>query len=297
MPMPWDLGLNTCGPADGRRLQTLVDAGFRFVYLDGSSLAQEHLAEGRAAGKAFASRLEPWSIHFPILFSGWDLDEPAVQARLLGLLDLAEPYGVHHATVHAPCYTRLNGGQSDEGRVGRHRAQVQRILRVGAERAKELGLSLNVENCACATGHGTQESCMATVAGLREFVSDVGDSLMGVCLDTGHANLAGQHPGAMIRELGDLMRETHFNDNFGPFPGVEPVSGDFHRPPGIGSIDWLDVMDALDEIQYPHPVVFEVGMVQVGGDTFEFLARATHDNWRAFERARAKRDGRDPAAG
>ena len=55
-------------------------------------------------------------------------------------------------------------------------------------------------------------------------------------------------------------------------------------------------MDALDEIAYPHPVVFEEGMVQVGGDTFEFLARATHDNWRAFERARAKRDGQDAAA-
>jgi len=296
MGMPWDLGLNTCGPVNDERLATLVDAGFKYVYLNGTGLNPDALEEGYQAVRRRAGELTPWSIHFPILFSGWDMDEQATAARLFELIELSAPYGVRNATIHLPCYWRLCDGQVGPARAEPHRQMVKRILIAGARQAKEVGIRLNVENCA---QHGPQEPagyCFVTAEDMRAFLADLVEEDLGVCLDTGHAMLGGQIPGEMIRALGGLLHETHMNDNFGPFPGRAPLEADLHRPPGIGKIDWLDVMDALDEIAYPYPIVFEEGMAQVGGDTFEFMARATYENWRAFERARAKRDGMDPAA-
>ena len=216
------------------------------------------------------------------------MDEDAVAARLRSLIEQGAPYGVKHATLHLPCYWQLCGGQVDVARVEAHRARVRRVLECGAEKAHE--------NCGQHESVEPEGYCVVSAADLRAFVSSLNSDRVGVCLDSGHAMLGYQNPADMIRELGDLLHETHLNDNFGVLRGRKAMECDYHRPPGIGKIDWLDVMDALDETEYPNPVVFEEGMVQVGGDTFEYLARATHDNWRAFERARAKRDGQDPAA-
>jgi len=296
MPMPWDLGLNTCGPVDDEHLATLIDAGFRYVYLNGTALDPETLDECHAAMRRHACDITPWSIHFPIIFGGWDMDEDAVAARLRSLIEQGAPYGVKHATLHLPCYWQLCGGQVDVARVEAHRARVRRVLECGAEKAHEYGIGLTVENCGQHESVEPEGYCVVSAADLRAFVSSLNSDRVGVCLDSGHAMLGYQNPADMIRELGDLLHETHLNDNFGVLRGRKAMECDYHRPPGIGKIDWLDVMDALDETEYPNPVVFEEGMVQVGGDTFEYLARATHDNWRAFERARAKRDGQDPAA-
>lgn len=295
MGAPYQLGLNTCGPVDDERLAMLIDAGFTYVYLNGTALAEETRAASYAAVERHAAELQPWSIHFPILFSGWEFDEQAALATLNEWIECSAPYRVKHATLHLPCYWRLCGFDVDVERAERHRQKVRRVLVEAASRAKEHGIGLTVENGA----HPPVEPvgyCVVTAADLRHFVESLDTDDVGVCLDSGHAMLAGQDPGAMIRDLGPLLHETHFNDNFGVLPGREPWQCDFHRPPGIGAINWLEVMDALDEIEYPNPVVFEEGMVQVPGDTFAYLVRATYENWRAFERARAMRDGDDPAA-
>ena len=296
MTTPWTLGMNTCGPPDEPRLQTLIDLGFKCVYLDGNSLERECLSESYAAVQKRAGDLVPWSIHLPILFGGWDMDEAATRERLFRLIEEIAPYHVQNGTLHLPCYSRMSPGGMDLALARPHREAVMRILREGAARADSLGIRLNVENCGM---HGQAEPagyCLATARDVAAFMAHLDCEEVGFCLDTGHAMLAGQDPAKMIRELGGLLSETHFNDNFGVLPNREPMECDFHRPPGIGKIDWLDVMDALEQIRYPNPVVFEEGMVQVGGDTFEFLARATYDNWCAFERVRAKRDGEDPSA-
>jgi len=294
MTMPWPLGMNTCGQPHESCLPLLIDVGFRYVYLDGTRLEADDLPASHAAVQKHADRLIPWSIHLPILFHGWELDEGQVTERLLRLIGNAAPYGVRNATLHVPCYSRISPEGFDEERVAAHRGKVMRVIRSGAGRGAEVGIRLNIENGMHAAAERRPGCCVASAADLKAYVEAVGAEGVGVCLDTGHAMLSGEDPAQMIRDLGGLLQETHFNDNFGAFPDRDGAECDYHRPPGIGKIDWLDVMDALEEIDFPHPVVFEEGMVQVGGDTFEYLARATYDNWRAFERARAKRDGRDP---
>ena len=294
MGMPWDLGMNTCGQPHDTCLRLLAEIGFKYVYLDGTKLEADDLPESHAAVREHSDRIVPWSIHFPVILNSPDMDEAVVTERLLRLIENAKPYGVSNATLHVPCYARWSENGVRGESAMRHREMVMRIIRTGAERARDAGIRLNIEN---GIHYGSDESagcCVASAAALRRYLDELDAEGVGVCLDTGHSMLAGQDPAQTIRDLGDLLQETHFNDNFGPFPEGDAIKGDYHRPPGIGLIDWLDVMDALEEIDYPHPVVFEEGMVQVGGDTFDYLARATYGNWRAFERARAKRDGMNP---
>jgi len=294
MGMPWDLGLNTCGPATEERLLTLIRTGFKCAYLGGPVLTPEHFDASRANVLRFTDVLPPWSVHLPIIFRGWDMDEQAVTDELLGLLARAGAFGVSNATLHVPCYARWLGRDPDWDGVAEHRAVVMRVIRRGAAQANELGFRLNLENGSHPGISVAQPCCGHDSESLRQYLDELQASGVGVCLDTGHSLLSGQDPAQMIRDLGPLLQETHFNDNCGVVTPEAPDKSDFHRPPGIGKIDWLAVMDALEEIDYPHPVVFEEGMVQVGGDTFEYMARATFENWRAFERVRARRDGRDP---
>jgi sugar phosphate isomerase/epimerase len=294
--MPWPLGLNTCGPVDEMKLELLLQLGFACVYLDGSVLDAERGPAAVAAVGKYADRIKPWSVHLPILFRGWDDDERQTAAELERLLDRAAEAGVCNATLHLPCYAAWSQGVGDSARGTAHRAMAMGVIRQGAACGLRSGIRLNLENAVHHGGGDACGCCIADSASAREYLAELQADGVGICLDTGHCLLAGQDPAAMIRGLGSLLQETHFNDNCGTVVPGDPYLSDYHRPPGIGKIDWLDVMDALEETGFPHPVVFELGMIQVGGDTYEYLARATYGNWRAFERVRAKRDGRDPAA-
>lgn len=68
-----------------------------------------------------------------------------------------------------------------------------------------------------------------------------------ICMDTGHTNkstrFAGNPPvGEVIRALGSAIEVLHLHDN--------NTLTDQHKPPMTGSIDWTDVMKALEEIGY-----------------------------------------------
>ena len=75
-----------------------------------------------------------------------------------------------------------------------------------------------------------------------------------ICLDTGHANIAGQDVPAMIRRYGDRLAVLHLNDNFGK---IEPVFEDLHLFPGYGLLDWEAIFSALHEIRYDGTVNME----------------------------------------
>ena len=75
-----------------------------------------------------------------------------------------------------------------------------------------------------------------------------------ICLDTGHANIAGQDVPAMIRRYGNRLAVLHLNDNFGK---IEPVFEDLHLFPGYGLLDWEAIFSALHEIRYDGTVNME----------------------------------------
>lgn len=74
------------------------------------------------------------------------------------------------------------------------------------------------------------------------LLDDIDHETIGITLDTSHANMVGLSIPAAIWTFGSRLIATHISDNDG--------SGDQHRTPGSGSIDWPPIAAALRETGY-----------------------------------------------
>ena len=95
-------------------------------------------------------------------------------------------------------------------------------------------------------------SITETTKGLLELINTLNSDLLTVCYDVGHANICGQNPADMIKELGKHIGCTHIHDN----DGIR----DCHILPYYGSIDWESVMKAFSETDYNGNLNYEAGM-------------------------------------
>ena len=82
---------------------------------------------------------------------------------------------------------------------------------------------------------------------MMELLHDLASDRIRLCLDTGHANNAGQDIPAMIRLFRSDLATLHLNDNFG---FTESGFSDLHLFPGQGHISWGAVLDALKDIRF-----------------------------------------------
>jgi sugar phosphate isomerase/epimerase len=77
---------------------------------------------------------------------------------------------------------------------------------------------------------------------LLDLIAAIDHPAIAVTFDTSHANVVGLDLPAAVREFGPMLAATHISDNDG--------SGDQHRTPGNGQIDWHPVMAALRKVGY-----------------------------------------------
>lgn len=82
----------------------------------------------------------------------------------------------------------------------------------------------------------------AFICDINELIETVNSDHIGICFDTSHANVTGLNMYQAIKECGDRLLATHISDNDG--------SGDQHYIPFNGNINWVDVISALNEINY-----------------------------------------------
>ena len=89
-----------------------------------------------------------------------------------------------------------------------------------------------------------------------------------ICVDTGHSNKAQRYgqpsPADVIRMCGRNVKALHLNDN--------DSFMDQHKVMGSGTIDWKDVFDALEEIDYKGNYNLELRLEQYGFDFMEEYA-------------------------
>lgn len=114
-------------------------------------------------------------------------------------------------------------------------------------------------------------------------VAAVGDNAryFTTCVDTGHSNKAMRFgnptPADVIRRLGKRVEALHLNDN--------DTLTDQHKIPMTGCIDWMDVLDALDEIDYQGVYNMELNLEHFGADfmieTAEFSVKVMRQMLRA----------------
>ncbi len=109
---------------------------------------------------------------------------------------------------------------------------------------KEYGLKLAVENV---WGMGYVDTNMSYPEDLLRLIKAIDDDSVGLCIDTGHANIFGIHIGNMARLYGKHLFALHVNGNSG--------KADSHTVPYSMSgwcenMDYLDFSQALKEIGY-----------------------------------------------
>lgn len=116
--------------------------------------------------------------------------------------------------------------------------------------AEKFDIVINLENTF--DSHHTQKPGdlpypYTTAADMLALQRDIGSSRVKLCLDTGHANIAGQDIPAMIRAFRSDLATVHLNDNYG---AIGPVYEDLHLFPGYGRICWKSVLAALKEVGF-----------------------------------------------
>ncbi len=87
-----------------------------------------------------------------------------------------------------------------------------------------------------------------------------GSDFVGLCYDSGHGNVAGNGLDRLERANGRLL-SVHLHDNDG--------TGDQHRLPGDGTVDWPRLARLLAASPYRKPLSFESNMGSYPKDTDE----------------------------
>jgi len=138
---------------------------------------------------------------------------------------------------------------------------VGRLLRM-IDKAERLGVNIAIEN------QCVQERNERAMEVLESF----GSPRLGMCYDSGHGNHVKSNGTGkeMLRRFGHRLMALHLHDNDG--------SGDQHRLPFDGNIDWPSLMRQIEALGYKGPTTLEMGGAYPQLTTEEFL-------YRAYERA------------
>jgi len=224
-------------------LRHIASLGWGFV-----DFSAEHLGllwrEGSAAHmrevRALMNELdvEPYQTHGPMqsepmLAGGAALEKWLELVR--GWLEAAGELGVKHFVLH----TADDPGMSRDD-VFRANAEGFRRLAADAERTN---VKVAVENTCNRFG--------STPAELLELIDAVGSPMLCICLDSSHANVQGLDIAETVKGCGSALACLHLSDNDG--------SGDQHRLPFDGTVDWYALARALREADYPGTLNFELG--------------------------------------
>jgi sugar phosphate isomerase/epimerase len=156
-------------------------------------------------------------------------------------IDLFNALGVRAGVLHVGGSTLKDHGWREE-RVLARRTQSVACM---AEHAQGGPTTICIENLSF-PGSGVE-----TLSEIREILAAVNASNVAICLDTGHANVAGVDCPQFIRGAATQLAALHINDNDG-------TSDDHMLPYGCGTVPWNRVLRALRAVHYQGPLSFEV---------------------------------------
>ena len=126
------------------------------------------------------------------------------------------------------------------------------------DRAEELGVGIALEN----------QGCPDKTLRAMELLERFGSPNLGMCYDSGHGNILTNlgRGREMLARFGHRLKALHLHDNDG--------SGDQHRLPGDGTIDWPAVMRQIRQAGYRGATTLELGNAYKQLAPEEFLDRA-----------------------
>ena len=171
-------------------------------------------------------------------------NQAATLDNLKKWIDLFQAVGVKAAVLHPGGQEMMAAGCAKEAILD---AQVK-ALRLLADYAAGSDLVLCLENLF---------THAAACDDLLRLIGAAGGRNLGICLDTGHLNLAGRDQAGFIRQAGSRLLALHIADNEG--------QRDQHLMPfGPGKIDWEPVVPALNDIGYAGLFNLEIPGERIG---------------------------------
>ncbi len=204
------------------------------------------------------------------------LEPVSIHAPFGGALDLADPNPHHrHAAVGA-ILTAATALRRLGGRlVIVHPSDLERRHHDASARLADAAASLNL----LARNLADMEMTLVVESPLPHLVAGHPDEFawllaevdpaVKVCLDTGHTAL-GRGWRRFVEISAPRLTHVHAHDNHG--------HGDDHLPPGDGVIDWMNVVQTLDDVGFEGWIMLE--LARVPGDLGAYFRHA-------LDRARA----------
>jgi len=243
-PAAWRLG-TYWSDRESHSLSDLKEAGFTCIELNLDNYLQiaktlepgqyERYHHSVLAAKALG--LDVWSVHLPF-GDPWDisLTDEAMRAAIIEahgkVMDWAQGWGASCVIIH-PSFEPIG----DEERAGRL-AAARDAIRILSAKAAERGLRLAVEDLPRSCLGKNAEEILALIEDAPEAV---------VCCDTNH--LLSESPESFIRTVGSRIQTLHVSD----YDGIDEK----HWIPGRGIVNWSEVLQALVDIGYDGPFMFE----------------------------------------
>lgn len=202
--------------------------------------------------------------HAPFSFAWADenIRENIAHPRVRQSLEISAMMGVKIVVVH-PLHWMQYLGHEDE--INELNIKYYKSL---APIAKDLGIKIALENM---WQREAKRKCICTdVAGFAKdhaaLIDAIDSEYVVACLDVGHCSLVGEEAEDTIRILGhDRLKSVHLHDN--------DYQGDRHTIPGLGQMNWDNIMKAFDDIKYDGEFTYEADAFLKGFPT-DYLPKA-----------------------
>lgn len=252
--------LEELAAVDVRLVELLADAPDRHIDF-ADEVAVRELAE-----VARGLPLSIYSVHSG--FSNpsgeaWDISQPGQGARAAAVgrhaqvVKRAALLNAHHVVIHPGVQ------HPGDDRLHYSRGSLVELARV----ARKAGTLIAVENLPPAHLCGSLDE-------MQRLLDDLDPTVVGFCLDTGHAMLGENTIGDYVQALGERMIGIHWH--------ASDQGQDAHIFPDVEHGEWDDFIRALDEVGYSRPVTVEA--VPPSTEPLEDAIRSVHA---ALERVHA----------
>lgn len=217
----------------------LVEGGIEVLEI---AMSAEEFPEADFAKTAEVAKrhgLEIGSIHLPIapqqIYDVTNKHATGAMAYQTELIKRAEVMGVKHIVMHS-------GGEPlvEEERAERVKRAGETLPRL-ADVAGAYGADICIEDLPRTCLGRDSDEILAMLAY---------DDRLRVCFDANH--LFRENEADFIRKIGKKIATTHISDR--------DNINERHWLPGEGVVDWVAVMDALDEVGYDGNWIYEIGL-------------------------------------
>lgn len=198
-----------------------------------SSLSEAMTAAAREREIAEAAGVRIHQVHGP-----WPTDDKTAELRrekishIERAIRLTSVFGARYLVLHPD----MPYGWDNDPEPSLPRQTNLEMLQALLPVAEECQVILCLENMPM------KNLTLSRTEAMYAFVQQIGHPNLGMCLDTGHANVFGDDCGEMVRLIAPVLKVVHVHDNLG--------DRDAHLAPYQGTVNWDNFTSALRDIGF-----------------------------------------------